>query len=102
MVNSINDYSKETITEMHNTLMSFILILLEKQKNNKITIKLTTDELESTAKAVLEHEYTLNTLFDPILDEEDEVIGVELVLERLNRNELLVAGLFGNQNDILM
>ena len=102
MTMDIADFSKENITEMHNTLLSFILILLEKQEDNKIVLGFTSKELESVAKKVLDKEYTLNTLFEPILNEEKETIGIELILERLNKSDLLLKGLFGKDSEIVM
>jgi len=101
-MNKIENFSKENISEMHNTLLSFILIFLEKQKDNKVTLQFTMEELENVTNGVANHEYILNTLFEPILDEDEEVVGVELKLERLNRNDLLIGELFQNNNNMIM
>jgi len=99
---NIEDFTKENITEMHNTILSFILILLDKQDENKIKVSFTIEEMEKISMEVLEQKYTLNTLFEPILDEDGEVTGVELILERFNKSELLLQGLFGGDSEILM
>lgn len=96
------DFTKENIVEMHNTLLSFILILLEKQEDNKIVLGFTVEELENVANRVLKKEYTLNTLLEPISNEEKETIGVELILERLDKSDLLLKGLFGKSNEIVI
>lgn len=96
------DFTKENITEMHNILLSFILILLEKQEENKIVLSFTTEELEDVIKKVLNKEFVLNTLFESIDNEDKETAGVELILERLSKSDLLLKGLFGKSNEIVM
>ena len=98
------EFSIERVSELHNTLLTFILALLEKYEKNKIIVSFEPEELELLAEKILSNEFTLNSLFEPITDEEDNLIRVDMILQRLNKSEMLLKGLFDldNNDEILM
>lgn len=100
--NSGTDFSKENIAELHNTILTFILILLEKYDENKIQVSFKASELEDLAERIMNNEFTLNSLFEPVEDEEGEIVGVNLVLQRFNKSDMLVQGLFNTTNTNLI
>lgn len=90
-------HSKENLAELHNTILTFLLVLLEKYDDNKIEIHFEPEELENLAERIMNNEFTLNSLFEPVEDEEGEVVGVNLILQRFNKTDLLVQGLFNTE-----
>ena len=97
--NEAAGYSKENLAELHNTLLTFILVLLEKYDENKIELLFEPEELDSLAEKIINSEFTLNSLFEPIENEEGEITGVNLILQRFNRSDMLIKGLFNIQDD---